>query len=236
MKRRQFLKAASGLFIPVIPAIIRPAVAQGPVLPSPGLPVSGGGGPPFVWDSANAGIGAAFANSDRDYTGTSRSNWTTVRSTIGKSTGSWYCEIKLVTTDASPPVFPGMVTSAATVTDNFPGSTAKGASHYWQGNSTFTNGVSNPNTVTSVSISDGDIFQLAYDFTNGKVWLGLNNTWLCGDPATGTTPWLTFTPGDTWYVATANNQGVGVPGSSVTQQLLSTITYSPPSGFTTLNA
>jgi hypothetical protein len=42
MDRRGFLKAASGLLVPAIPAIIRPASAQGPILPGPGLPVASG--------------------------------------------------------------------------------------------------------------------------------------------------------------------------------------------------
>ena len=37
------------------------------------------------------------------------------------------------------------------------------------------------------SVSNGDIFQLAYDADSGKVWMGKNNTWfLSGDPSNGT--------------------------------------------------
>src|SRR6185312_8844060 len=45
MDRRRFLKAASGLFVPALPALILPGrtLAQSPVLPGPGLPVASGG-------------------------------------------------------------------------------------------------------------------------------------------------------------------------------------------------
>jgi hypothetical protein len=44
MKRRDFLKTAAGLFIPVAPAIIRPASAQMWPFPGPGRAAVGGGG------------------------------------------------------------------------------------------------------------------------------------------------------------------------------------------------
>lgn len=49
-------------------------------------------------------------------------------------------------------------------------------------------------------------FMFAVDFDGGKMWIATGNVWMRGDPAAGTLPSVTFTPGTTLYP-------VGAPGS-----------------------
>lgn len=65
MDRRKFLKAASGLFVPALPALILPAKAQGPILPGPGLPVA----PAGLGLQANLGSFFSLDNTLNDATG-----------------------------------------------------------------------------------------------------------------------------------------------------------------------
>ena len=78
-------------------------------------------------------------------------------------------------------------------------------------------GGSSETNSTSTAISAGDIFQIAYDSTNGKVWFGRNNTWITGNPSTATTPTYSSITGDKVFTTTGYRAS---SGSSYTAQLV----------------
>jgi len=63
----------------------------------------------------------------------------------------------------------------------------------------------------------GDIFQVAYDSTNGKVWFGKNNTWITGNPSTATTPTYSSITGEKIFLSAAYRVS---SGSDYTAQLV----------------
>jgi hypothetical protein len=189
---------------------------------------------PFTWNSADKGTDITLANSDRDFTGAT-SFHNCVRTTAGKPSGLWYCEFTVVTTAiAQPNNQLGIMNGSATVTSQFIGATAQGAGYAWASQNSFANTITVANAIPSTqNLTAGDIIQIAMNLSNGKAWLGQNNTWKTGDPAADTSPWLTFTVGaHTWFFAGAAN----ATSNFANFRLASTATYSAPSGFTLINA
>jgi len=89
----------------------------------------------------------------------------------------------------------------------------------------------------SGAITSGDVFQIAVDLDNLKVWLGRNNTWYdssggtTGNPATGANATGTLSSGITYFPVavkfnTANNQSVNFGQRP--------FAYTAPSGFKAL--
>jgi hypothetical protein len=196
---------------------------------------AGGGGTPFTWNPADAGTGATLANSNRDFTGTTDPGHTTVRTTAGKTSGLWYCEFTIVTTPAAQPNNEiGICNATAPLTGQFLGASAIGAGYYWEFQNSFANTITVANAIPATqNLANGDIIAVAMNLSNGKAWLAQNNTWKTGDPAADTSPWLTFTVGsDTWFFAAVANTTSG----TANLRLASTTTFSPPSGFTAINA
>ena len=243
LPRRALLKAGAAALI-TSPTIIRKASAQlagGLMFPGPGTPHSAGGGTAFKWDSAASSINnATFASLDRDFTG-STSNFCSARATIGKTTGKWYCEIVVTCPTVTPTIELGICNAGFSLaTGNYLGLVDKSGGYFWANQQTIVSAaITDHATVTGTqNITSGDIIQLAGDFSSGSLWVGQNNTWkgTGANPATGTAPWLTFTAGsDTWYFAAMMSQPAGnISGGVAT--LSATVTFSPPSGFTTINA
>ncbi len=80
--------------------------------------------------------------------------------------------------------------------------------------------------------SADDILQCAVDLDNNKIWWGLNNTWQAsGDPAAGTNAAYTDLT-DTDYTPVLGYGSAGTIELNCGQQTLS---YTPPTGFKTLN-
>lgn len=149
--------------------------------------------------------------------------WKAVRAIIGKSLGKWYWE---VTIDDSTYVNIGVGTSAATLA-NYPGSDNYGCGIdrgglYNQGAGLFTQHGSG-----FVSPINGDIVSVAFDMDAGEIYFALNGVWAgTSNPATGTNPTFTFTPGITLYPM------MGLQTSQVTANFgASAFSYSVPSGF-----
>jgi hypothetical protein len=146
------------------------------------------------------------------------------------STGKWYWE---VTIDATSGVYPaiGFGHIVSNNFNNYPDQTntdavsihADGDTYYY--NNTLNNAYA--------SLSATNVVQIAIDMDTGKVWFGVNNTWLSGgDPAAGTTPEYTITanradlvPQITGYNNSGGTADFGQNG----------FTYTPPTGFKALN-
>lgn len=77
--------------------------------------------------------------------------------------------------------------------------------------------------------------QIAFDATNGKIWIGVNNTWLGGgNPSTGATPTYSGIAAANWYFAMfiGNTSGANNCSVNLGQQ---PFTYTAPTGFVALN-
>jgi hypothetical protein len=154
-----------------------------------------------------------------------------VRSTIGVTSGKWYFEG--VFTNTTSAMFIGMSADTETSTSGnaYIGNSANGWSMQV---STTVNKVNNGN-FTSISstnyINTSNVFQVAYDADNGKLFFGVNNTWFgSADPVAGTNAQFTSVSG-TLY-ASIGTQGNGAVAINFGQR---PFTYTPPTGFVALN-
>jgi len=88
------------------------------------------------------------------------------------------------------------------------------------------------------AISSSDVFQIAYDSSTGKVWLGKNNTYYTaagagtGNPSSGTNEFATLSTTTEFCAYTGGNTGTTTSSINFGQQ---PFTYTPPTGFKTLN-
>jgi hypothetical protein len=149
-----------------------------------------------------------------------------------RASGKGYFEINIRApfTSATPGnIRPGLMSSGASSTaGSYPGSSAYGASY---NGSSYTNGFTVANAPTGIDVSTGGVIQFAVDFTAGNVWIGKNNVWGSGNPAAGTSPWLTFTPGTVGALFPAIGT-FNLNGNYTIQGTAGDVSYSPPSGFT----
>jgi hypothetical protein len=76
---------------------------------------------------------------------------------------------------------------------------------------------------------DADVIGIAVDTDAGKIWWAKNNTWVEGDPSSGTTPSYTsnYLKSHLHIHATPYDAN----GKLTIRGLSSEFTYSPPSGF-----
>lgn len=166
---------------------------------------------PVFFNPSDKGANITLSNSDRTC-GNSAGVWAMVRTTASKSSGKWYAEAAYNFSLSSQCGVFGVCTAAHTLT-NFLGSAATG----WglQG----TNGTNRRTFLAGVianagtSIVSGGSGKCAIDIDAGNGWLGTVGVagWIGGgDPALGTSPTFTFTPGSTmFFAASAFSTGGG---------------------------
>ena len=106
-----------------------------------------------------------------------------IRSTMATSTGKWYFEVRV--RDVEDYIMLGLLDTEIDVGSNTYQKT--GSWYFTTGGSTY-----HDNTETNTGLlatAAGDIVQVAYDLDAGKIWWGVNNTWLLsGNPSTGANP------------------------------------------------
>jgi hypothetical protein len=185
-----------------------------------------------VWSATDATAGSfTLTNGDRDVQA-GQSAWKTVRATTSKDAGKWYAELHTITE-----VEYGMLGFASS---GFSPASYLGTSNYSVGFSVggvqyrSTGFTAGSGAALDSFLAVGSVWQLAIDFTAGKIWLGKNNTWLnSGDPVAGTNPAVNFTPATVGALFPAAGQyGVTEGGKIRLCAATSQQTYSPPSGFT----
>jgi hypothetical protein len=165
---------------------------------------------------------------------TGTGTWNSVRSLHAVSTGKNYAESK--DNDATGYGFGGafgVCTSAASLTAEL-GSDVNGWGFYGKRQDTLhplmehSGAITNFNTMANGIL--GSIMQVAYDAAAGKVWFGQNGVWAGGgDPATGTTPTFTVTPGTALFLGGAAQN---VRMTSVLNTGATAFGQTVPSGFT----
>lgn len=150
-------------------------------------------------------------------------------STFTHSSGKFYCELKatLLGANASNNAFGiGTSTAVSPLASNtsYVGSNSVGWC-YWFTNGCYHNNVSSGPTT---GWSNGDTLMMAIDITAGKVWWGINGTWLAsGNPVTGVNPVFTGVAGTLFPILTMFNNI-----SQVTANFGATAyAFTPPTGF-----
>jgi hypothetical protein len=189
-----------------------------------------------TWSTTDATAGSfTLTNGNRDVQA-GQTMWQTVRATKSQSAGKWYVEYHPITN-----VQFGMIGFADS------GFVATGGGQYYLGTSNYSVGLSTggvqylssgfsagSGAVPESLLDVGEVWQLAIDFTDGKIWLGKDNTWLgSGDPAAGSNPAVNFTPATVGALFPGVSQfGVTEGGKVRIAATTSQQTYTPPSGFT----
>lgn len=207
----------------MIPGIVAGGAASGP--------------PAFYWNPSDLGAGIALSDSNRVATNAATAAFRIVRSVTSHDTGKWYAELVLVSGEAPHPwnVFLGVANATETLTGNFLGQTANS----WglqcddnggdAGNARMFHNSSELGRVTAIAASS--YARVAVDFDAGDAWIGNASAWVGGgDPAAGTTPTFTFTPGATLFLAAALNSTGGTAAARA-RTAASQMVGSIPSGF-----
>lgn len=127
----------------------------------------------------------------------------------------------------------GIINSSGTADLNsgsFIGASVNGWGHLTLGTSPTKrhSGGSGNGTAYGVAIGTGGIVSIAFDYTNGNLYIGLNGTWMASsDPVAGTGAIWTGIPAGTYYVCADVWAGGTITFNS-------TNTYTPPTGYTAL--
>lgn len=159
----------------------------------------GGGGGGGYWNPAAQGALILLSNSDRDSTNASGLvDWDSGRGLTSHATGKWYAEETMTINTASSNMF-GLGTSAALL-NTYLGTDAESFGIQNDTSSTtYHNGAYGASGITAPIL--GEQSMVAYDAGAGKIWLGSQGVWAGGgDPATGTSPTFTVTPGTALYL------------------------------------
>lgn len=169
-----------------------------------------------VLSSVNKASDITLSNGDRD----ADSNTTAggfVLSDAGKTSGKYYVECQWVQAASSLGFAFGLHRGTSNLSTYLGADTDGWATWTSSPNRrTFYNGVqSNDSNVGVPSLNIRA--RMAVDLDNGYLWLSYfgNTAWLGGgDPAAGTSPTYTFTPGATFYIALCPYHGVSSPTTS----------------------
>jgi hypothetical protein len=152
-----------------------------------------------------------------------------VLSTMAISSGSWYMELTMTATTGNGGAGFGPTTTNYYSTRILTGGSGYGC--YFTGQ-VVAAGVLGA-TYTAFTTA-GDIMMLAFDATNGKLFVGRNGTWFnSGNPAAGTGAVLTGIPANTYYFGIEGGGVANITGNMNFGQR--PFRYTPPSGFVALN-
>jgi hypothetical protein len=150
-------------------------------------------------------------------------------STIAVSSGKWYAEMLVESTNAGARTYPlfGICNPRTFGDASFLGDAADEYSYSCDGFKT------NNNTATSVgtTLTTNDIMMLAFDADSGKIWWGKNGTWIAsGNPATGANAMYSSIPSSTYVLAVC-----GFTSTNATVNFgQRAFAYTAPSGFKAL--
>lgn len=152
------------------------------------------------WNHADKGSLIVLSNSDRDITSSSSTtSWNSIRSVTSHGSGKWYAEELMMLNTAASNLF-GVGTSGASLT-TYAGADAFGFA--MQNDSTpadtYNNGSATSSGIAPAGLNERHM--VAYDAATGYIWLGAKGVWAnSGDPAAGTGPTYTVTPGTVLYL------------------------------------
>jgi hypothetical protein len=161
--------------------------------------------------------------------GLSSNSYTAVRGTFGVSSGKWYWEMSTVSGMAVNTCYMGIANSAAVLQTSGPppDGTVYGYISY-TGNKFNTSSISYGDTWNT----NGRVIGIALDLDAGKIWWSRDGVWQAsGDPAAGTNEAFSGITG-TWHPYVIFND---TSPNFLFNFGQSAFTYTPPTGFNTLN-
>lgn len=197
--------------------------------PTPYADGGNGRGNYCVLNPLNKGTNQTIASGNLSNTASGHG---TVLPTIGVTSGLWYAEVTLTTSGAGGIGF--------TINPQAESSYGEIAGKWWcydNGSGFYIISQTTATASLATKFSAGQVWQWAIDTANGKLWIGLNNSWFSsagattGNPATGANPTFTFTAGTLiWPIL--ENAGGPVWNANFGQRPFA---YTPPTGFKALN-
>jgi hypothetical protein len=180
------------------------------------------------------GTSPVLSNGNLDFKASSAAYSTCVASMGIPSSGKWYWEVTVTTiTTAGNNQDIGIGKYPFVSTDNMTLPCRFGATYSTMGYVYSTPSVTPTNNNAGLSApAQGDVMRVAYDADTGKVWFGVNNTWiLSGNPSTGANPVYTYAdPANVFPYQVAYNT-VGLSSTNFGQRPFA---YTAPSGFKAL--
>jgi hypothetical protein len=142
-----------------------------------------------IWSQSNGNVGdVAFANGNNSLS-VSSAIYRTTPSTLGASTGKYYCEIKRTGTSGDTHI--GIMNENATPADTASWIGQYSSGYMYAGS---TGDLYNSGSIpaTYSSYTTGDIVGIALDCDNGKIYFAKNGVWQnSSDPTNGTNPAFT---------------------------------------------
>jgi len=157
-----------------------------------------------------------------------------ILSSIGVSSGKYYAEFTWTSGVTNMNV--GIANANLSKT-NYVGSDTNGFGFLSSNGNLYYNGTG---YAYGSAFPSNAIIMIAYDATNGKIWWGVNGTWVnSGNPATGANPGVAASgatinvtiPSDTWFFASGTTATSGCSANFGQQPFA----YTPPTGFVALN-
>lgn len=181
----------------------------------------GGGGTYATWNPSDKHADVTLSNGNRTLSA-SAFGYRGARATVGKASGKWYYESKLLNTPSNK--FGCGIANTSEFLGNYPGATAN--SHGWRSSAYLFPGATSYGTAASIN----DVVMIAVDLDSGEIYFGRQGTWFgSSDPATNTNPAATVAA-DTWYPFCGNN-GNGSSFSQTANFDPADFAYSAPSGY-----
>jgi hypothetical protein len=157
-----------------------------------------------------------------------------ILSTVGMTSGKYYAEF--VWTAGETFMSIGIANDNLSKT-NYVGSDTNGFGLYSSNGSLYYNGTAYS---YGSAFPSNAIIMVAFDVTNGKIWWGVNGTWInSGDPAAGTNPGVAASgatinvslPSATWFFGSGTTGQNGCSANFGQRPFA----YTPPTGFVALN-
>lgn len=184
------------------------------------------------WNPADKSVDLDLSDSDRVATNPDVFGWTCVRSVTSHGAGKWYAEIQRIS-GVEPPIC-GLGTSGVAIEYTYVGSTAAGwgLQHYYPG---YGSRAVHDSAIVGSAVSgvvDGGYQRIAYDADAGKIWVGDEDEWVGGgNPAAGTSPTFTTTPGTVLFVMASLFRAGSVATSVRLRSASADMAGTIPSGF-----
>lgn len=177
-----------------------------------------------TWNPNDRHHNISLSNENLTATGTER-GLTSVRASLGHSSGKRYFELEIVSAAHGAFVIVGAGDSNFAL-GSYLGESAASFGHDGAGND-FAEGCSIVNDPTNTHAA-GDIIGVAIDLDVGKAWLSINGEWLAsGDPIAGTKEWVSGFSGVMYPAVSLYSVNETVTLRTKASQL----TYAAPTGF-----